>query len=140
MSFTTNSYKTHLTMIKNIESFDDPEHWMGYRIIMSDNTKNITCKIQNAQNCCEKWGIHTKSNLNEFIGSEYYSIDINEKTRNKYEDMRMVNITVSTNRGNITLHLYNEHNGYYFHDVFIQSEKGIQNIKIYINILSPYLK
>ncbi len=119
-----------LPIIINIETFDYPEYWMGYRIIMSDTRKNITCKIENARNCCEKWGIHTKSNLNEFIGAEYYSINICKKNRKNYEEMCMVDIIVTTNRGTITLQLYNEHNGYYSHDVFIQSEKGIKNIKL----------
>ena len=130
MLTTTNSTEMPLNIITNIETFNDPSYWMGYRIIMSDATKNITGKIENTRNCCEKWGIHTKSNLNEFIGAEYYSIHICEQKRKKYEEMRMVDITVTTNRGNITLHLYNEHNGYYLHDVFIQSENGIQIIKL----------
>jgi hypothetical protein len=118
------------TIITNIETFDYPEYWMGYRIVMSDTTKNIICKIQNARNCCEKWGIYTKNNLNAFIGAEYYSIDICKQNKKKYEEMRIVDITVATNRGNITLHLYNEHNGYYSHDVFIQSEKSMQHIEL----------
>jgi hypothetical protein len=130
MSSTTNSSEMSLTIITNIETFDDPGYWMGYKIIMSDTTKNITCKIENSRNCCEKWGIHTKSNFNEFIGAEYYSIDIHKQNRKKYEEMRMVNITITTNRGIITLHLYNEHNGYYSHDVFIESQNGIQYIKV----------
>lgn len=116
--------------IKSIETFDDPGHWMGYQIIMSDTTKNITCKIENEHICCEKWGIHTKSTLNGFIGAEYYSIDISPIQEEKYDEMRSVIITIATNRGNIALYLYNEHNGYYSHGVFIESEHGIQNMNI----------
>jgi hypothetical protein len=119
-----------LPIIENIEKFDDPYYWLGYKIIISDYTKNITCKIENSRNCCEKWGVYTKSNLNTFIGAEYYSIDISEIKSQKYEDMKMVDITISTNRGNIIIHLYNEHNRYYSHDVFIESDKGIKNIKV----------
>jgi hypothetical protein len=50
-------------IITNIETFDDPSRWMGYRIIMSDEEENITCKIENNLYCCENWGIHTISNL-----------------------------------------------------------------------------
>ena len=125
MSSTTKSVN-----IKEIETFDDPGHWMGYKIIMNDNTKNITCKIENDHKCCEKWGIHTKSNLNEFIAAEYQSINIRKIKKEDDGEMKMVTITVSTNRGNIILHLYNQHNGFYSHDVFIESEKGIKNIQV----------
>ena len=118
------------SIIKNIETFDDEEYWMGYKIMVNDSTKNITCKIENARNCCEKWGIHTKSKLDEFIGAEYYSIEVSNIQKKEYDEMRMVTITISTNRGNIILHLYNQHNGYYSHDVFIESEKGIKNIAL----------
>jgi hypothetical protein len=116
-------------IIENIETFDDPEHWMGYNITMSDTTKNITCKIENAHICCEKWGIHTETKLNDFIGAEYYSIVTKIKKKNDDELVTLV-VTISTNRGNIILHLYNDHNGYYSHDVFIECEKGIKLIKI----------
>ncbi len=113
MSFTT---------ITSIESFDDPEHWMGYKITMSDSRKNITCKIEKSNNFCENWGVYTTSYLEKFIGAKYHSVHICEQ-----EDMLMINVTVKTNRGNFVLHLFNEHSGYCFHDVLIQSENGTQN-------------
>ena len=121
----TTILNTTSPIIKNIEAFDDKLHWIGYKIIMSDSTKDITCKIENAHKCCEKWGVYTKSNLDEFIGAEYRSIDVSKIKKEEYEEMRMVDITITTNRGSITLYLYNEHNGYYSHEVFIESEKGV---------------
>jgi hypothetical protein len=119
-----------LTTIKSVEYFDDPEHWMGYKIIMNNSKYNITCKIENSHKCYEKWGAYTKSNLNDFIGAEYYSIDVTEETRDKYDEMRILTVKIATNRGDISIHLYNEHNGYYHHDVFIQSKTGIKNLTI----------
>jgi hypothetical protein len=36
----------------------------------------------------------------------------------------IIEMHILTNRGIITLQLYNEHNGYYQHDFFTQSEHG----------------
>lgn len=118
------------TTIQRIESFDDPNYWLGHTFVMSDSTKNITCKIENSRNCCEKWGVYTESKLDDFIGAEYYSIDIRKVKTDKYDEMKSIIITIDTNRGKITIHLYNEHNGYYEHDVFIQSERGIRTIRL----------
>jgi hypothetical protein len=130
MSSMLKTMKATLPIIINIEPLDDPLHWIGYKIVMSDSTKDITCKIENSHKCCEKWGVYTKSNLNEFIDAEYLSIDVSKIKKKKNEDMRMVDITITTNRGNISLQLYNEHNGYYSHEVFIESEKGINILKV----------
>jgi len=126
---TNKSNELALTIIQSIETFEDPGHWMGYKIIMSDSDKNIAFKIENASNCCEKWGMYTKNNLNEFIGAEYYSVAIG-KPKIADDEMSIIKIKINTNKGNITLQLYNQHNGYYPHDVFIQSEKGISNIRL----------
>jgi len=122
----TFTIKMPLTTILNIETFDEPEHWLGHRIIMSDATKNITCKIDNRHICCEKWGVYTNATLSDFVGAEYCSIDISDIQSEKYELMKKIDITITTNRGTITIQLYNEHNSYYPHDVFIESEKGIK--------------
>jgi hypothetical protein len=118
-----------LNIIQHIETFDDTGYWMGYKIIMSDPNKNITFKIENSGYCCEKWGIHTENKLDKFIGAKYYSIKIGN-IKIDGDDMSIIDITINTNRGNIVLQLYNQHNGYYAHDVFIQSEKGITNIRL----------
>jgi hypothetical protein len=117
------------TIIQSIETFEDPGRWMGYKIIMSDSDKNITFKIENLGNCCEKWGMYTKNNLTEFIGAQYYSVSIG-KPIIADDMMSIIKIKINTDKGRITLQLYNQHNGYYPHDVFIQSEKGISNIRL----------
>ena len=118
--------------IQYIGTFDDPNYWMGYTFIMSNGSKNVFCKIENDHKCCERWGVHTTSNLDDFIGAEYYSVNISDETTadGTRETMRMMDITISTNRGNILIHFYNEHNGYYSHDVFIQTEHGIKTISL----------
>lgn len=119
-----------LSTIKSVEYFDDPEYWMGYKIIMNNNFYNITCKIENSHKCYEKWGVYTKFNLNDFIGAEYYGMDVKEEIRDKYDEMRILSVKINTNKGTIIINLYNEHNGYYHHDVYIQCETGIKNLSI----------
>jgi hypothetical protein len=119
------------TVITNITEFNDPDHWMGFMITISDPAKNITAKIENAHKCCEKWGVYTnRETIREFIGAEYSFIDIRGVRRKKYDEMVSVDIHIHTNRGKLTLHFYNEHNGYYSHDVYIQSEHGHRYITL----------
>lgn len=116
--------------IESIETFNDPGFWMGYKIIMNDSAKNIICKIENAHKCCEQWGVYTDAKLNDFVGAEYRSIDITKQEKEQYEQMGKIIITIDTDRGKIIIELYNEHNGYYLHDVIIQTEHGTQLMSI----------
>ena len=118
------------TIITNIQTFDNHKKWMGYEITMNDPTKNIICKIDNIDRCCENWGIHTKDNIIEFIGAEFNSIDVSKIKCNRYDEMSIIDITISTDKGNFVLQFYNQHNGYYSHDVYIQTEQGVSIIKL----------
>jgi hypothetical protein len=99
---------------------------------MSDPSKNITCKIQNGQKCYEKFGIHTENDLNNFIGAEYNSVHIGEVISNRedYDYMVSIEITIDTNKGKMKIQFYNEHNGYYSHDVFIQTEHESKHVSL----------
>ena len=110
--------------IERINVIRGKYEWSGYTFIMSDPSKNITCKISNSQNCCERFGIYTKCKLEEFIGAEYYSVNITRNVNNgKYSDLfSSVEVSIRTNIGTILIILYNEHNGYYPHDFFTQTE------------------
>ena len=87
-------------IIENITIFNEPEFWYGYTFTMSDTSKNITCKIENFHKCCEKFGVYTKSVLNDFIGSEYHSIDIKNVISNRedYDQMVSMEICIHTNK------------------------------------------
>ena len=116
--------------IQHIEIFDDPHRWKGYKITMNDTTKNITCKISNEQDCCEVYGAHcTNTSLDDFIGAQYHSVHITKDVKDEVEDCGdisiRIDITILTDRGQITIQLYNEHNRYYPHDFFIETEHGM---------------
>jgi hypothetical protein len=117
-------------IITQIDTLDDPLFWMGYKFTMSDKTKNITCKIDNSAKCCEKWGAYTKSKLSEFIGAEYRGMNVSKIKKDEYDFMRIIDVTIQTNRGDIVIHVYNEHNGFYSHDVFIEWDTGKRTIAL----------
>jgi hypothetical protein len=41
---------------------------------MTDSSKNIICKIENGQQCCENFGVYTENELNDFIGANVIKI------------------------------------------------------------------
>ena len=110
------------TTIQRIDIIESKYEWSGYTFVMSDTSKNITCKISNSPNCCEQFGIYTKQTLRDFIGAEYQSVNIHKDVSNEYLVFSRVDVSISTNRGTILIQLYNEHNGYYPHDFFTQTE------------------
>lgn len=119
--------------IQEINVFDDNIRWQGVELIMSDSTKNVTCKISSAQNCCERFGIHkichlhntiSPGKLDDFIGATYHSVNIKKTQKHEVDFLTIVEITIHTDRGKIIIQLYNEHNGFYQHDFFTQTEHG----------------
>lgn len=111
--------------IQYINWINSKYQWQGYEIAMSDKSKNIICKISNTANCCETFGIYTKNELSKFIGAEYQSVTVTkEQNTQDFDYMRIVNVAIQTDRGEILIQLYNEHNGYYPHEFFTQTEYG----------------
>ena len=119
-----------MTTIQSIKKFDNPKQWLGYKIIMSDTSKNIVCKIDNEHICCEKWGIYVKNDVDFYIGSIYYSVHIGEINRDDDDEMTTMDITINTSKGPLVMTFYNQHNSYYPHDVYIQTKYGITNLQI----------
>lgn len=122
-----------VTKIQKIIILNNSNQWLGYKIKMTDSSKNIICKIDNNQQCCENFGVYTENELNDFIGAEYYSVIVENdisKDSNYIDNMETIKISINTSKGKINIHFYNEHNGYYSHDVFIQTENGIKNIHL----------
>ena len=122
----TQSKITKPVIIESIDNIDIPGGRLGYHFQMSDESKNITLTICNSKNCCEEYGVYTNSDMNSFIGATYNFIDI--KNVSNYEGSDDVShdlkIYIHTDRGIIYIQFYNSHNGYYTHDVYIESENG----------------
>ena len=113
-------------IIERYEKIDNEYCWLGYKILTNDTSKNITCKISNTQYCCETYGVFCKNNLDDFIGAEYEKIEISEKTKEECgETETSIKILIHTSKGVIEIILYNQHNGYYSHEYYINSENGV---------------
>ena len=115
-------------IIQTITLCDTHFQWLSYEFVMNDKTKNIVCKIENGQSCCEHFGISVDKDIKDFIGAEYLSVTVEdpEKDEAEYDEGAYIRVTVNTNRGPLVMMLYNIHNGYYRHDTYIESEHGIQ--------------
>lgn len=114
-------------IIEDIIMIDIPGGRLGYEIKMSDRSKNITLTIQNSQNCCERYGMVNTSGTGMFIGAKYIRVDILCVT--DYEDKmddcgKQITINIHTDKGIMDITFYNDHNGYYSHDVSIETENG----------------
>ena len=117
-----------LVTIESVEEMDDEHRWLGYKVVMSDPRKNVTCKISNDRLCCEQYGAHVDVPLVTFVGAQYLSVATEEHPTERAhgEDCgaRFI-VRIHTDRGTITMTLYNEHNGYYTHEFFIETEHGM---------------
>lgn len=97
----------------------------GYCI--ETDRRNIYFGINNCQQCCEYWGYLTsEDDLSRFEGAVLFEIS-SSNTAMKTVEMKLkddnitssdlVFINVLTNKGVLQFTAYNEHNGYYGHDV-----------------------
>lgn len=127
-------------IIEQIVKVDD-DHDLGYKIKTSQQTFSVL--IDNGQNCCEVWGfLDTQDNIQDFIGAELISINAIDSCYNlhpKYypmiddltpykdssmsEDTYYCFVDINTSKGKLQFTVYNSHNGYYGHDIKIESNQ-----------------
>lgn len=116
------------TIVKFVKVNDEK---LGYEIHTDEQV--ITCLISNYGNCCEDWGfITTEDLLSDYVGAELLSInliDTDYKTHPLAKDfidayeIAFCFIDVVTSKGTLQFAIYNQHNGYYGHDVKIESKQ-----------------
>lgn len=100
-------------------------------LVITTNKQEIKIGIQNDQFCCENWGFLTSNdNYDDFKESELYSIEIVDEKQsiidyNIEDDYSgsCLFVNIKTSKGLLQIVLYNEHNGYYSHDVIIFSNQ-----------------
>lgn len=115
--------------IKSIDVFYETQHEDGVQIILSDGTE-VLFTIANGQYCCEDWGYISSignEDAQNFVGSVVHDISVVTKVNSDYItntlDKERVDydnayfIRVETDQGDLEFAVYNEHNGYYGHDV-----------------------
>jgi hypothetical protein len=126
--------------IESLDSFEFPgeqkgysDHYEGWKIVTDSQT--ILFGITNQQGCCESWGhVCSEDNPQDFVGAEITDIFITddglETTKVKVSEVYdggVVFVTLNTNKGKLQFAVYNEHNGYYGHDVRLESTQTKYN-------------
>lgn len=133
-------------IIKSIEYFQPFEGkykgMEGYKIVT--DKQEILILINNSQQCCEEWGyeacssegiIETKDDFKDFIDAELISIEsIYPETHNgisvynalleeiSYDRSEIAAefVNIKTSNGLLQFAVYNCHNGYYGHKIYIK--------------------
>lgn len=89
----------------------------------------IDIGIQKGQQCCESYGYLTSlDNFNDFIGAQVLSVRVVDKAFN-LTDLQSKDIcadycifvNIETTKGLFQITVYNEHNGYYGHNVYVSN-------------------
>lgn len=114
----------------------------GYKI--TTNKQNIYILIQGGQQCCEEWGyescsnagiLETKDDFKDFINAELISIEsVEPETHNgtsiynalleqigyDRSEIAAEFVNIKTSNGLLQFAVYNCHNGYYGHSIYIK--------------------
>lgn len=110
-------------------------HYTGVDITL-DNGRHVKFGISDEQHCCERWDyLHPADDYSEYIGAEYLGLrEIDtwpEFVCDQHEDESGFQaIEVMTSKGPLQFVVYNDHNGYYSHDVIT-----VEGDKVEVNYL-----
>lgn len=128
-------------IIKSIEYFQPFEGeykgMEGYKIVT--DKQEILILINNSQQCCEEWGyeacsekgiLETQDDLDDYIGVEILDIEIVDTEKDIYKNLtdrvyRFYSsnaefVNIKTSKGKLQFSVYNAHNGYYGHKIYIK--------------------
>ena len=131
-------------VIQSIESFEnlklmpDSRPWIkfdGYKITCMDG-HSYHLGIENRQDCCERFGyLSSEDDLDEFLGATILdatrtdtSLCTKKLKDNELSTDDCLFITFKTDRGDFQLVVYNQHNGYYGHNVaFVSGDERLED-------------
>jgi len=120
-----------MEVINKIEEFN----WDGMEGFLIQTTDQIIeLWISNFQSCCESWGYFwCNDNPQDFIGASLLGITLtntalNTKTIEEHhadslDDGGIMFVNFETNRGVLQFVAYNAHNGFYGHEVKVESKQ-----------------
>lgn len=126
--------------IKEVKNFKNDENayggYDGYKI--KTETQDILIVISNYQSCCEDWGyITSNDNFEYFVGSELVKVEVVDSNmavvdldKNFSYGGDAIFVNVTTSLGVIQFVMYNEHNGYYGHDVLVMVGNDVQEFSV----------
>lgn len=111
------------------ENKEDYREYSGY--VITTDKQQIKVGISNQQSCCENWGyVTSEDDLTEYVGCSLIGITTTDSMlENKpftgldTDSGNCMFITFKTDKGDFQFVAYNEHNGYYSHEVTLISEQ-----------------
>ena len=121
-------------------NFDDDCKYPCYTgVIIKTNKQDIKIGIDNQDHCYETWGfISSEDEYTNFINSEILNIYLTDTELKSYLFAEgcfdygggMIFFNIDTTKGTLQFVAYNGHNGYYGHDVQIESKQLTNNDNI----------
>ena len=124
--------------------FGDETCGMSYSGFVITTNKHIyKIGIDNSQQCCERFDckayfssgyLMTEDEIEDFIGAEFLGIEVVDADKKVYEvfdiyDGEAIFVNIKTSKGVFQIVVYNEHNGYYGHEVkIIKDDKTIREV------------
>lgn len=111
-------------------------YYDGYKVESEKDV--IYVLINNGQYCCENWGyFSTEDDLGYYTGAELIDIELTDLslTTENIDEIKCLDeggvqfVTFKTSKGIFQLAVYNAHNGYYGHGIFVIKNNEIMTNK-----------
>lgn len=105
--------------------------WTMSGWLVRTNKQAIRVLIDDQSRCCEGWGyLVSEDDPSSYVGAELRGVSVVDEALRKYEAIDWgpdcggaMFVNLDTSRGTLQFAVYNGHNGYYGHDVLIESEQ-----------------
>lgn len=114
------------------------KNFRGDGIKVETENEEIYFLISNGQQCCENWGtyLYSPDKIKDYIGAEYLGYDNSPHNSENEINGETCFLNIHTSEGDITYAVYNEHNGYYAHDVVlsITNKKTKERVNKYLEL------
>lgn len=140
--------KEIIKLIEYFQPFEGEYKGMeGYKIVT--DKQEILILINNSQQCCEEWGyeacsekgiLETQDDLDDYIGAEILDIEIVDTEKDIYKSLtdrvyRFYSsnaefVNIKTSKGKLQFAVYNAHNGYYGHTIYIKFNNEVINSQL----------
>lgn len=104
---------------KDYDDYDESTYWKT--IVIETTKQKITFSIDNLQSCCENFDVRldkTNRGFDYYIGAELFNVEWCHERIVSTDDLFVheANFTVSTDKGDFVVSIFNDHNGYYPHE------------------------
>lgn len=108
---------------------DEGYNYSGFIVITT--SQKIELLISSDTECCENWGYFWCNDTPEdFVGAKLLNVTCTDDALNTHKVLEYVDninmayfVNLETDRGTLQFVVYNEHNGYYGHDIRIISKQ-----------------